>query len=90
VSAVNLFVLMLISLSLHHFLLVCFDAYCICAVFFQVANLSSIAIITISLLSNSIISRPGTSVSPIAPSTFLYGTIYHSYKRLQKRIKNML
>ncbi|KAL9372733.1 hypothetical protein Peur_034977 [Populus x canadensis] len=39
---------------------------------FQVANLSSIAIITISLLSNSIISRPGTSVSPIAPSTFLY------------------
>ncbi|KAG6747072.1 hypothetical protein POTOM_049450 [Populus tomentosa] len=39
---------------------------------FQVANLSSIAVVTIGLLSNSIISRPGTSVSPIAPVTFLY------------------
>ncbi|XP_011028534.1 PREDICTED: uncharacterized protein LOC105128518 isoform X1 [Populus euphratica] len=39
---------------------------------FQVANLSSIAVVTIDLLSNSIISRPGTSVSPIAPVTFLY------------------
>ncbi|CAK7328872.1 unnamed protein product [Dovyalis caffra] len=39
---------------------------------FQVANLSSIAIVTIGLLSNSITSRPGTSVSLIAPVTFLY------------------
>ncbi|KAJ6676654.1 TRANSMEMBRANE PROTEIN [Salix viminalis] len=39
---------------------------------FQVANLSSIAVVTIGFLSNSIISRPGTSVSPIAPVTFLY------------------
>lgn len=39
---------------------------------FVVANISSIAIITISLSSNSIISRYGTPVSPIDPVTFLY------------------
>ncbi|XP_048229333.1 uncharacterized protein LOC8288982 isoform X2 [Ricinus communis] len=39
---------------------------------FQVANVSTIAIITIGLNSSSIISRSGTSISPIAPVTFLY------------------
>ncbi|XP_020537408.1 uncharacterized protein LOC105640359 isoform X2 [Jatropha curcas] len=39
---------------------------------FQLVNVSSIAIITISFYSNSIISRSGTSISPIAPSSFLY------------------
>ncbi|KAJ4840198.1 hypothetical protein Tsubulata_002949 [Turnera subulata] len=39
---------------------------------FQVSNVSGIAIITIALRSNSIISRPGTPISPIAPVTFLY------------------
>ncbi|KAJ8771773.1 hypothetical protein K2173_026950 [Erythroxylum novogranatense] len=39
---------------------------------FQVANVSSIAVITVALHSNTIISRAGTSVSPIAPATFLF------------------
>ncbi|XP_039057965.1 uncharacterized protein LOC120201425 isoform X1 [Hibiscus syriacus] len=39
---------------------------------FMVANISNIAIITISLSANSTISRQGTPVSPIAPVTFLY------------------
>ncbi|KAH9776232.1 transmembrane protein [Citrus sinensis] len=39
---------------------------------FMVANISSIAIITVSLKSNSIISRYGTPVLPIDPVTFLY------------------
>ncbi|KAI6675372.1 hypothetical protein NL676_003278 [Syzygium grande] len=39
---------------------------------FTVANTSGIAIITISLKSESIISRQATAVSPIAPVTFLY------------------
>ncbi|WCJ36094.1 hypothetical protein M5689_017313 [Euphorbia peplus] len=39
---------------------------------FQVVNFSSMAIITIDLQSNSIISRSGTPISPIAPVTFLY------------------
>ncbi|KAK3406659.1 hypothetical protein EUGRSUZ_K02827 [Eucalyptus grandis] len=39
---------------------------------FMVANTSGVAIITISLESESIISRSGIAVSPIAPVTFLY------------------
>ncbi|XP_044485980.1 uncharacterized protein LOC123211359 isoform X2 [Mangifera indica] len=39
---------------------------------FMVANVSSIAIITISLDTNSIISIPGIPVSPIEPITFLF------------------
>ncbi|XP_022737519.1 uncharacterized protein LOC111290468 [Durio zibethinus] len=39
---------------------------------FLVANISNIAIITISLNPNSTISRQGTLVSPVAPVTFLY------------------
>ncbi|KAL4325881.1 hypothetical protein GQ457_11G033370 [Hibiscus cannabinus] len=39
---------------------------------FMVANISNIAIITISLDANSTISRQGTPVSPVAPVTFLY------------------
>uniref|UniRef100_A0A2P2M3G2 Bacterial Ig-like domain-containing protein n=1 Tax=Rhizophora mucronata TaxID=61149 RepID=A0A2P2M3G2_RHIMU len=39
---------------------------------FQIANVPTIAVITVVLNSGSIISRPGTSVSPIAPVTFLY------------------
>ncbi|CAL9031034.1 unnamed protein product [Prunus brigantina] len=39
---------------------------------FVVANMSSIAIITVSLNSNLIISRQGTPVSPISPATFLF------------------
>jgi len=43
---------------------------------FQVANISSTAIISIDFNSESIITRQGTQVSPIAPITFLYGTCY--------------
>ncbi|KAL5813853.1 hypothetical protein ACOSQ4_024494 [Xanthoceras sorbifolium] len=39
---------------------------------FMITNISSIAIITISLNPKSIISRYGTPVSPIEPATFLY------------------
>ncbi|KAJ0106155.1 hypothetical protein Patl1_18063 [Pistacia atlantica] len=39
---------------------------------FMVTNVSSIAIITIGLVTESIISIPGTPVSPIKPVTFLY------------------
>ncbi|KAK6249525.1 hypothetical protein SCA6_003530 [Theobroma cacao] len=39
---------------------------------FLVANISDIAIVTISLTPNSTISRQGTPVSPVAPVTFLY------------------
>ncbi|XP_057988519.1 uncharacterized protein LOC110668129 isoform X3 [Hevea brasiliensis] len=39
---------------------------------FQVVNVSSIAIITVDIHPNSIISRSGTPVSSIAPVTFLY------------------
>ncbi|XVF54085.1 hypothetical protein PTKIN_Ptkin05aG0152700 [Pterospermum kingtungense] len=39
---------------------------------FQIANISDIAIITISLDPNSTISRQGTPVSPVSPVTFLY------------------
>ncbi|KAE8709627.1 hypothetical protein F3Y22_tig00110328pilonHSYRG00010 [Hibiscus syriacus] len=42
---------------------------------FMVANISNIAIITISLNASSRISRQGTPVSPVAPVTFLYGVI---------------
>lgn len=41
--------------------------------YFQVKDLSQIAIVTVSLHANSIISRQGTPVSPLAPVTFLYG-----------------
>ncbi|KAK7846551.1 hypothetical protein CFP56_007898 [Quercus suber] len=40
---------------------------------FMVANLSGMAIVTLSINSNSIISRQGTPVSQVAPVTFLYG-----------------
>ncbi|XP_057951479.1 uncharacterized protein LOC131146135 isoform X2 [Malania oleifera] len=39
---------------------------------FLVENISSTAIVTVSLDSNSIISRQGAPVSPVAPVTFLY------------------
>ncbi|XP_031287788.1 uncharacterized protein LOC116146511 isoform X2 [Pistacia vera] len=39
---------------------------------FMVTNVSSIAIITVGLVTESIISIPGTPVSPIKPVTFLY------------------
>lgn len=39
---------------------------------FLIANISNIAIVTISLSPNSTISRQGTPVSPVAPVTFLY------------------
>ncbi|XP_062025753.1 uncharacterized protein LOC133742079 isoform X1 [Rosa rugosa] len=39
---------------------------------FAVSNTSSIAIITVSLDSNLIITRQGTPVSPISPATFLF------------------
>ncbi|KAL6281096.1 hypothetical protein ACE6H2_017977 [Prunus campanulata] len=42
---------------------------------FVVANMSSIAIITVSLNSNLIISRQGTPVSPISPATFLFDSV---------------
>ncbi|XP_040989709.1 uncharacterized protein LOC121237166 isoform X1 [Juglans microcarpa x Juglans regia] len=42
---------------------------------FLVANLSGIAIVTLSIDSNSIISRQSTPVSPIAPVTFLYDSL---------------
>lgn len=41
---------------------------------FQIANISSTAIISVDFNSESIITRQGTQVSPIAPVTFLYGT----------------
>ncbi|KAG2675924.1 hypothetical protein I3843_12G028200 [Carya illinoinensis] len=42
---------------------------------FLVANLSAIAIVTLNINSNSIISRQRTPVSPIAPLTFLYDSV---------------
>ncbi|KAK3035346.1 hypothetical protein RJ639_034054 [Escallonia herrerae] len=39
---------------------------------FQVENISTMAIVTVSLDSNSVVSRLGTLVSPVAPVTFLY------------------
>ncbi|KAM1129088.1 hypothetical protein ACFXTH_038956 [Malus domestica] len=39
---------------------------------FMVADISSVAIVTVSLNSNLIISRQGTPVSPISPTTFLF------------------
>ncbi|KAK2993223.1 hypothetical protein RJ640_005191, partial [Escallonia rubra] len=39
---------------------------------FQVENISTMAIVTVSLDSNSVVSRLGTPVSPVAPVTFLY------------------
>ncbi|XP_027903881.1 uncharacterized protein LOC114163770 isoform X2 [Vigna unguiculata] len=41
---------------------------------FRVTNISSTAIISINFNSESIITRQGTQVSPIAPVTFLYDT----------------
>ncbi|PKI59122.1 hypothetical protein CRG98_020488 [Punica granatum] len=41
---------------------------------FMVTNLSSISIVTVSLGTDTIISRQGASISPIAPVTFLYDT----------------
>ncbi|RDX70074.1 hypothetical protein CR513_50717, partial [Mucuna pruriens] len=40
----------------------------------QIANISSTAIISVDFNSESIITRQGTQVSPIAPVTFLYDT----------------
>ncbi|KAL9314112.1 hypothetical protein ACSQ67_019564 [Phaseolus vulgaris] len=53
---------------------------------FLVANISSTAIISIDFNSESIITRQGTQVSPIAPITFLYDTtrpavIFHEIRR---------
>ncbi|CAI0547395.1 unnamed protein product [Linum tenue] len=39
---------------------------------FEVVNVSAISIVTVAMHSDSIISRPGTPVTPIAPATFLY------------------
>ncbi|GMH16785.1 hypothetical protein Nepgr_018626 [Nepenthes gracilis] len=39
---------------------------------YRIENLSSIAVVTVRLNSNAIISRQGTPVSPVAPATFLY------------------
>ncbi|KAK2993225.1 hypothetical protein RJ640_005193 [Escallonia rubra] len=39
---------------------------------FQVENVTSMAIVTVSFDSNSVVSRQGTPVSPVAPVTFLY------------------
>lgn len=40
---------------------------------FQVVNISRVAIITLTLDTNLITTKQGTTVSPIAPVTFLYG-----------------
>lgn len=48
----------------------------ICKSLFQVTNVSGIAIITVSLKPNSIISRQGNPVSQLPPVTFLYGKQY--------------
>ncbi|CAI0398578.1 unnamed protein product [Linum tenue] len=42
---------------------------------FEVVNVSAISIVTVAMHSDSIISRPGTPVSPIAPATFLYDSV---------------
>ncbi|XP_048329074.2 uncharacterized protein LOC125422293 isoform X4 [Ziziphus jujuba] len=47
---------------------------------FLVANVSNVAIVTVSLNSNPIISRQGTPVSPILPVTFLYDSKRPSVK----------
>ncbi|KAF5175266.1 transmembrane protein [Thalictrum thalictroides] len=47
---------------------------------FLVENISSMAIVTITFNSSSIISRQGSSVSPIAPVTFLYDSERPSVK----------
>lgn len=52
----------------------------------QVANVSRVAIVTMSLNSNFIISRQGTPVSSISPVTFLYGTNYICFANLQRKV----
>ncbi|MCE3214867.1 hypothetical protein HAX54_000154 [Datura stramonium] len=39
---------------------------------FQIRGISQTAIVTLSLRSNSILSRQGTSIAPVSPVTFLY------------------
>lgn len=56
-----------------------------CLIGSQVANVSRVAIVTMSLNSNLIISRQGTPVSPILPVTFLYGTTYFVFGKLQTK-----
>jgi hypothetical protein len=56
----------------------------------QVANISGMAIVTLSIDSNSIISRQGTLVAQVAPVTFLYGKIYTSFQVLQRENKSSL
>lgn len=55
----------------------------ICTLSSQVTNVSSIAIITIGLVTESIISSPGTPVSPIEPVTFLYGINHILFRRIR-------
>lgn len=52
----------------------------------QVANVTRVAIVTMSLNSNLIISRQGTPVSSISPITFLYGTNYIYFANLQRKV----
>jgi hypothetical protein len=68
------------GLFLSHTFCACF----ICTLSSQVANISDMAIVTLSIDSNSIISLQGTPVSAIAPVTFLYGKIYISLQTLQR------
>lgn len=42
-------------------------------IFLQLTNISDMAIVTVSLQSNLVITRQGTPVAPVAPVTFLYG-----------------
>ncbi|KAL1568226.1 hypothetical protein AAHA92_03621 [Salvia divinorum] len=39
---------------------------------YQITNMSNLAIVTVSLQSNLVITRQGTSVAPVSPVTFLY------------------
>lgn len=47
--------------------------------------MSTMAIVTVGVQSTSIISLPGTSVSPIAPVTFLYGIIICFVEKLLEK-----
>ena len=55
---------------------------------FQVATyIFDTTVVNVSIDTNSIISRQGTSVSPVEPFAFIYGTIDNSLQALQRENK---
>ena len=57
---------------------------------FQVAtHIFDTTVVNVSIDTNYIISRQGTSVSPVEPFAFIYGTIDNSLQALQREINNL-